>query len=364
MAHRPILSRRQFLQAALAGSALTATGALSSAFAQSAQQAQPSSPAAPAPSGSPLPTRRLGRSGAEVSILAVGGHMDILSTDLYEQLWGMGCRYFDQADCYKKGQAERDLGVWLARHPERRKEVFVTTKDHPKGGPRELIAMLDRRLEALQTDYVDLYFLHGINPGEYGPQSFEWPKSAEFKETIEAIKKSGKARLVGFSCHDPQKTRYLQAAAEGGFVDAVLVANSPMWNPVASPRGGADMVMQRLEERDAFQRALDAAHKAGVGLISMKQLRQVHHMPQDIPELKAARLSTYQAVLLATWADERFSAACCAMETMEQFQQNVAAARMAGSPNNPFTAEVRQALFAAAAAAAPKVEEKHGGKAG
>ena len=63
-------------------------------------------------------------------------------------------------------------------------EIFLATKDHPRA-PRELIPMLDRRLAALKTDYVDLFFIHGIG----GADKLEWPKSKELKETIEAIKK-------------------------------------------------------------------------------------------------------------------------------------------------------------------------------
>ena len=89
--------------------------------------------------------------------------------------------------------------------PEVRKEIFLVTKDHPNT-PRELIAQLDQRLAALKTDYVDLFFIHGIGDG-YGDDSLDWPKSKEFKETIEAIKKSGKAKFVGFSCHDAAQGR-------------------------------------------------------------------------------------------------------------------------------------------------------------
>src|SRR5205823_1133534 len=138
--------------------------------------------------------------------------------------------------------------------PEVRKEIFLVTKDHPRQGPRQLIQQLDRRLDALQTDYVDLLFIHGIGPREYGGDSLNWPKSRELQETIAAIKKTGKARFVGFSCHDAQRPQYLQAAADGGFVDVIMLQYTP-W----------------LEKDSPLNRALDACHHKGIGLISMKQ---------------------------------------------------------------------------------------------
>ena len=83
----------------------------------------------------------------------------------------------------------------------------------------------------------------------------EWPESKEFKETAEAIRKSGKAKFVGFSTHHLRRPEILQAAARGGFVDAIMLQNNP-WSA----------------QEDDMNRALDACHKAGIGLISMKQV--------------------------------------------------------------------------------------------
>ncbi len=58
-----------------------------------------------------------------------------------------------------------------------------------------LIKQLDQRLDALKTDYVDLIFIHAVGDHDFATE-WEWPKSKEFKETAEAIRKSGKAKFV------------------------------------------------------------------------------------------------------------------------------------------------------------------------
>ena len=59
--------------------------------------------------------------------------------------------------------------------------------------------MLDKRLEALATDYVDLFFIHGLGDDHSLDDAINFVKCQEFKETAEAIRKSGKAKFVGFS---------------------------------------------------------------------------------------------------------------------------------------------------------------------
>jgi len=93
--------------------------------------------------------------------------------------------------------------------------------------------------------------IHGIGR-DYGAESLEWPKGREWKAAVEALKRSGKARFVGSSCHDARHADYLQAAAEGGFLDAVKYA---LW----------------LNRDSPTNRARDACHKRGIGLISMNK---------------------------------------------------------------------------------------------
>ena len=115
--------------------------------------------------------------------------------------------------------------------------------------------MLDKRLAALSTDYVDLFFIHGLGDDHGADDAINFVKSQEFKETADAIRKSGKAKFVGFSTHHKDRAAIIQAAADAGIVDAIMLQYTP-W----------------LDKDAPLNKALDACHKKGIGLISMKQV--------------------------------------------------------------------------------------------
>src|SRR5262249_9354540 len=134
------------------------------------------------------------------------------------------------------------------------------------------------------------------------------------KQVADAIRKSGKAKFVGFSTHHADRAQILQAAAEGGFVDAIMLQNNP-WTA----------------RDDNMNRALDACYKRGIGLISMKQVggnMNLDEMAMQLPELAEKGLTPYQALLHAIWSDERFSSVCVSMRNTDQIRENAAAARV------------------------------------
>ncbi len=256
-----------------------------------------------------LPKRKLGRTGVEVSILNFGTYQPDSLNRLLPFAWANGVRYVDTAHSYG---SEPAIAKWMKSSPEIRKELFLVTKDTP-GTPRELLAKLDERLEALETDYIDLIFIHAVGDRNTNAQ-VEWPASQEFKETAEAIRKSGKAKFVGFSTHHARRPEILQNAAKGGFVDAIMLQNNP-WSA----------------KEEAMDRALDACHKAGIGLVSMKQVAgnvNLAYVEKNLPDLKDKGLTPYQGLLHAIWTDERFSACCVSMRNTEQVRMNSEAARV------------------------------------
>jgi aryl-alcohol dehydrogenase-like predicted oxidoreductase len=92
----------------------------------------------------PPPARRcpavqLGKNGPGVTMLSMGGMMAALSPDYIDIAWSMGIRYFDTAHSYLNGQSEKIFAQWLAKYPERRKEIFLVTKDSPHNSPEELL---------------------------------------------------------------------------------------------------------------------------------------------------------------------------------------------------------------------------------
>ena len=256
-----------------------------------------------------LPKRTLGRTGVEVTILNLGTWMSPGGERLLRFAWANGVRYVDTAKSYG---SEPMIGRWLKAMPVPRKDLFLVTKDQPNT-PRQLIGQLDQRLEALQTDYVDLIFLHALGDRNFDVE-LQWPRSQEFKEVADAIRKSGKAKFVGFSTHHPARHLLLQAAAQGGFVDVIMLQNNP-W----------------IAQDDDMNRALDACYKRGIGLISMKQVAgnmNLDEIGMELPELTAKGLTPYQALLHAIWTDERFASVCVSMRNTDQIRENAAAARV------------------------------------
>ncbi|MEZ5278433.1 MAG: aldo/keto reductase [Opitutaceae bacterium] len=301
-------SRRDFLKSAVV---LPAAVAALPATVSGAGGKAPDSPAA-------LPMRRLGAKGPEVTMLNIGGMMSAHNPQYLDLAWNMGIRYFDTADCYIKGKSEQNVGAWVRRYPERRKDVFIVTKDHPHKGPEELLTMIDRRLENLGIDYVDLFFIHGISPREYGEESLQWPKSDRLRKVFDQLKASGKVKYCGFSCHDKLLVDYLNAAAEGGFIDAIMLKYDPL-----------------LTKGEPLDRALDACHEAGIGLVAMKEMQAFKKAPVSHPGLEETGLTTHQIVLQTVWSDPRIASICSSIENVQQMEQNTMAARVFKDPVSP-----------------------------
>ena len=240
------MRRREFIQT---GAAATVAA---TALTQAESVAQDNTPG----TGKPLevPKRVLGKTGVEVTILNGGtarapGALDRLLRFEYSR----GVRFFDTAASYGTEEAFKK---WFAAMPEVRPQIFLATKDGV-ARPRDMIKRIDLRLEALGTDYIDLLYFHALSGKavDFGltGNEMDWPKSQEMKETIAAIKKTGKVRFVGFATHDQRRAEQLEIAAEGGLMDVIMIAMNP-W----------------LEKDSRLNRALDACHKKNIGLVAMK----------------------------------------------------------------------------------------------
>jgi predicted aldo/keto reductase-like oxidoreductase len=309
------MDRRMFLHAGV-----VATAATTGLVAGDATEAQDSKVA----NGKPvLPKRKLGNTGVEVTLLNHGtvgepaGLNRLLRTAYLE-----GVRYFDTAEGYKN--SEKVIGEWLAALPEIRNTIFLATKSHV-GTPSDMLKKLDQRLANLKTDHIDLLFFHGLSTSQT-----DWPKSKELKEAAEALKKTGKVKFVGFSTHDTMIAQQIQNAAEGGFIDVIMLKYSP-W----------------LDKNAPLNKALDACHAKNIGLVSMKQLAgQTDFTAQHVPSIKAKGLTPAQGLLQAIWTDERFSASCVTLRNTEQIHENADAARRFEPLKQAEIDELRDAVLA------------------
>jgi hypothetical protein len=299
------MHRRTFIQNSAAATVAATT------LTPAASVAQDNNPATPKPLE--IPKRMLGKTGVEVTILDGGtarapGALDRLLRFEYSR----GVRFFDTAASYGTEEAFKR---WFAAMPEARRQIFLATKDGV-ARPSDMIKRIDLRLEALGTDYIDLLYFHALSGKavDYGltGNEMEWPKSKEMKETIAAIKKTGKVRFVGFATHDQRRAEQLEIAAEGGLVDVVMVAMNP-W----------------LEKDSPLNRAIDACYKKKIGLVAMKLVagHLEKRMRVEAPTLKQRGLNPYQGMLQAMWSDERITSACVAMSNTDEVNQNTDAAR-------------------------------------
>jgi predicted aldo/keto reductase-like oxidoreductase len=92
-----------------------------------------------------------------------------------------------------------------------------------------------------------------------------------------------------------------------------------------------------LAKDSDLNKALDACHKAGIGLISMKQVagnadwaqndgNPLNETQRRVPELAERGLKPFQGLLQAIWTDERITTCCVSMRNTDQIKENVAAA--------------------------------------
>jgi predicted aldo/keto reductase-like oxidoreductase len=288
------LSRRDLLKLGAAGAGAMAFTGIGMPVAAAA-----ASPPATLPQ---VPRRRLGKTGKQVPILLMGGAMPLdpkLDPKLAECL-RFGVDYLDAADCYSGGKCEGAVGSFLVNAKVDRTKVWITSKSDahdPKGFEQTLQTSLVR----LGTEYVDMYFLHALQDGAF--------LSAEMAATVERVKKAGKIRHFGFSCHDGNVAELLRQAAKLPWVDAVMFRYN----------------FRQYGDKE-LNEAMDACAKADVGLIAMKTQGSEASFSDAWQKFERERWTKHQAVLKAVWADARIAAAVSHMDTMEKLKQNIAAA--------------------------------------
>ena len=145
----------------------------------------------------PIPRRTLGRTGEKLSIIGFGGIVVMnqetgAASNIVAEAVDRGVNYFDVAPSY--GNAQERLGPALAPY---RKNCFLACKTDGrlKDDSR---ADLENSLRLLKTDHIDLYQFHALTKMT-DLDKVLGPGGAI--ETMEAARKEGKIRYIGFSVH-------------------------------------------------------------------------------------------------------------------------------------------------------------------
>jgi aryl-alcohol dehydrogenase-like predicted oxidoreductase len=195
--------------------------------------------------------RKIGTSALEVTPLAFGGNVfgwtidEATSFRLLDAFVGAGFNFIDTADVYsswapgnKGGESETILGKWFARTGNRKK-IVLATKVGLEMGPEDkglsrayLFRAVERSLQRLQTDYIDLYQAHTDD------------EATPLEETLGAfgeLMKQGKVRAIGASNFKAERlAKSLEVARASGL--PAYQCLQPLYN---------------LAERAAFEDALE-----------------------------------------------------------------------------------------------------------
>jgi aryl-alcohol dehydrogenase-like predicted oxidoreductase len=214
-------------------------------------------------SSTALERRPLGRAGLETTVMGygAGGHSRAGLDRGVDHAAGVvtaaleaGINVIDTAESYR---TEAAIASGIARSAVHRDDVIVTTKvvyrrdDELRSATEVADAVLDR-LDALDTDYLDVIQLHGVQPSDY-----TWARD-ELLPEIEKLRHRGVVRAIGLTemfAHDADH-RMLERAVADGCWDTMMVGYN-LINPTA---------------RDSV---IASAERAGIGVLVMFAVRDV-----------------------------------------------------------------------------------------
>jgi aryl-alcohol dehydrogenase-like predicted oxidoreductase len=249
-------SRRNFLAAGIGVPALLAKP----------QHPAANNPAQALSSPPKLAYRTLGRTGLKVTSVAFGSMITSDGTVL-ERAADLGVNYFDTARGYQNGNCERMVGNALK---SRRKQLYISTKSHARTREAAL-ADLDKSLAELQTDYVDIWYLHAIGkPDEL---------SDELIEAQAVAKKAGKIRFAGFSTHTGHNEVIPAGIAKAKF-DVVLSSFNFAMDP------GVSALLKSVSD-------------AGTGVVAMKVMAGGQRRGSSAGDAKTKEILKRDGAMLA-----------------------------------------------------------------
>ena len=306
------ISRREFIRSAGVtgiGSLLAlSSGLVGSALAQEAKKEEKKeTPTEEKKMEIPkMPTRTFGKTGVPVSILCLGGITDWVTNQiLLKKALDWGITYWDTANGYNGGNSELGIGKFFEKYPEERKKIFLVTKGGAKS-PEELTKMLNLSLERMKTDYIDLYFMHGIDNGN--------PLTPEIKTWAENVKKEKKIKFFGFSTHSNMANCLLHASTLG-WIDGIMLTYN-----------------YQVMIKEDMKKAVEACNKAGIGLTAMKTQAGRSKKGETPPDFQFAEkflqkgYTPEQAKLKIVWENEMISSICSAMYNLTVLSSNFVAA--------------------------------------
>jgi predicted aldo/keto reductase-like oxidoreductase len=262
--------------------------------------------------------RKLGKTDVEVPCLSFGGMFDLMNSQVVlRKTLQWGVNYWDTASAYAGGNSELGIGKFLKQNPEKRKDLFIVTKASYAKSVKEVEDLLQASLRKMNTNYIDLFYgIHGMGyPSQLQltDELKQWAKDAKEKKLI---------RFFGFSTHR-NMAEQLMNASKLDWIDVIMTSYN-----------------FRLMQDTQLQKAVEACHKAGIGLVAMKvQAKgatakwagqstglETEEDRKIVNHFLQRGFTEGQAKIKAVLDDERFSSACVTMENITVLTSNVAAA--------------------------------------
>ncbi|GCE50796.1 voltage-dependent potassium channel beta subunit [Thermosporothrix hazakensis] len=207
--------------------------------------------------------RRLGRAGVKVSSIALGSWLtysqsvgEDVTTRCVHKAYELGVNFFDTANVYNSGEAEKVVGQALKAFP-RDSYVLATKVFFPMGdGPNDkglsrkhIMEQCHASLKRLGTDYIDLYQCHRYDP--------ETPID-EVVRALDDLVTQGKVLYVGVS---------EWSAAQ--ISDAVHTARALNADPIVSNQPQYNMLNRRIENE-----IIPLCEREGIGQVVFSPLAQ------------------------------------------------------------------------------------------
>jgi aryl-alcohol dehydrogenase-like predicted oxidoreductase len=210
----------------------------------------------------------LGRSGLRVSPLCLGamtfgedlgwGSSVEESQQIMDRYVEAGGNFIDTANFYTKSHSEKIIGDHVGRYPAKRDRLVIATKfsgnlypGDPNGGGsgrKSIVNACENSLRRLQTDYIDLYWLHA------------WDVNTPIDETMAALDdlvRAGKVRYVGVSDTPAWK-----------IAEANVMARFRGWSPFIGLQ-----IEYSLLERSVEQELVPMAREHGLGITPWSPLK-------------------------------------------------------------------------------------------
>lgn len=207
--------------------------------------------------------KRLGRTNLKISDISFGtSRLRSGEEYLIHHALDRGINYFDSAEGYTRGQAEKVLGTALKGKRDKAYLVSKTILGRDTS-QSEMMTRLENSLKSLQTDYVDVYMNHAVN-------DVEVVANPEWISFVEKAKAQGKVRFTGISGHGGYLVDCINYALDQDMIDIMLTA----YNFGQDPKfyEGLTRRLDWIATQDALPKAITRAKSMDVGVVAMKTL--------------------------------------------------------------------------------------------